>query len=244
MQKVAVYDLPTRAFHLLFGVLFVSSFSIGKFIDDDSKLYAYHMLSGMTMLFIALLRVIWGLVGTKYAKFSSFQLSPSALISYFVSLLGTKTKRELGHNPASSYAAIGMMLLTLFLVLTGLLMVNRVAKEFFEEVHELFAFGFLLIVILHIAGVLFHQLRHKDGMMFSIFTGKKDRVEGQAPISKQAPVVLIIFLLFTFTFAANLFSSYDSKLGRLNLFGSQLQLGEVENEHNVDYYNKYYGTQK
>ena len=240
MQKVSVYDLPTRAFHLLFGVLFVTSFFIGKFIDDDSSLYAYHMLSGLTMAFMVILRIIWGIVGTKYARFSSFKLSPKDLIAYFQNILSGKTKRELGHNPASSYAAIVLFLLTFAIVGTGLLMVNGVAKEFFEEIHELFTLAFLLTVIFHIAGVVFHQLRHQDGMIFSMFNGKKEAVKGQLESYRNSPIVLVIFLLLVIGFSGNLLKNFDSQTGSLNLFGKQLQLGEHENEHNTDYYNKYY----
>ena len=246
MQAVKVYDLPTRAFHLLFGILFICSFSIGKFVDDESTLYAYHMLSGMIMLFMVTLRVIWGFVGTRYARFSSFNLRMSSLVGYIKNLLGSKTKRELGHNPASSFAAIAMMILTLLMVTTGLLMVNRNAKEFFEEVHELLAFGFLLIVILHIFGVVFHQIRHQDGMLLSMINGKKERIEGQTGITNQAPIALLIFLLLTSLFAVNLFTNFDRQTGKLNLFGQSLQLGEIEDEHgrDVEFYNKYYDTIK
>lgn len=240
MQKVKVYDLPTRAFHILFGLLFVTSFFIGKFIDDDSALYAYHMLSGLTMAFMVILRVLWGIFGTKYAKFSSFKLNPKELIEYLQAVVSGKTKRELGHNPASSYAAIVMFLLTFALVATGLLMVNGLGKEFFEEVHELFAFGFLITVIFHIAGVVFHQLRHQDRMIFSMFNGQKEIVESQSGITKNAPVALLFFLILVVGFSSNLLANFDSQKGTLNVLGKELQLGEKENEHGSDYYNKYY----
>ncbi len=111
MKKIVVYDLPTRAFHFLFGFLFIFSFSIGKFVDDDSWLYAYHMLSGFLMAFLIVLRILWGFFGTKYARFKSFQLRPKKLVDYFSSIVSGKTKRELGHNPASSYAAIIMFIM-------------------------------------------------------------------------------------------------------------------------------------
>ena len=238
MQKVKVYDLPTRVFHLFFGVLFATSFLIGKFIDDESAIYAYHMLSGLMMVFMVILRIIWGIIGSKYAKFSSFKLNPKDLVKYFKNVLSGKTKRELGHNPASSFAAILMFLLTFSLVGTGLLMVNGVEKEFFEEIHELFAFSFLLIVIAHITGVLIHQLRHDDGMAFSMFNGTKKAVDGQLENDRNSPVVLVIFLLLVIGFSANLLKNLDSQSGSLNLFGKQLQL--VENEHHKKYNNEYY----
>lgn len=240
MQKTKAYDLPTRAFHLLFGILFITSFSIGKFVDDDSWLYAYHMLSGLVMAFMVILRIIWGFTGTQYARFSSFKLSPKELVDYFLSVIKGKTKREIGHNPASSYAAVGMFVLTFALVTSGLLMVNGIFKELVEEVHELFAFGFLLLVLSHIAGVVLHQFRHRDGMIFSMFTGLKTEVENQSGIKSNAPIAFVLFLILIVSFAGNLLANFNVDAGTLTVFGKTLQLGEKENEHDAEHYNKYY----
>lgn len=80
MSIKLAYDLPTRIFHWCFALLFVFSFFIAKVIDDDSALYAYHMLSGILMSLLVILRVFWGFVGTRYARFSSFMLHPKDLI--------------------------------------------------------------------------------------------------------------------------------------------------------------------
>ena len=231
MHKIKVYDLPTRAFHFIFGALFISSFGIGKLIDDDSSLYAYHMLSGILMLFIVLLRVIWGWIGTEYAKFKSFCLSPKSLLIYFQNLISSKTERSLGHNPASSFAAIFMFLLSFLMVITGLLMISGLGKEFFEEVHELFAHSFLLLVIFHIAGVLYHQFKHKDGIVFSIFTGEKNWEKSDGGISHQAPFAFILFLIFTIGFSGFLLKNFDYRTSSLKVFGFDLKLKEIENDH-------------
>lgn len=239
MQKVKVFDLPTRAFHALFGILFVVSFTIGNFVDDDSWLYAYHMLSGLGMTFLVLLRVIWGVAGTKHARFSSFNLSPKDLIDYFKSALTGKTKRELRHNPASSYASIFMFLLTFGLAASGLLMINGFGEEFFEEVHKLFAFAFLLTVLFHVAGVLFHHIRHRDGILLSMVNGKKETVEGESPISGQAPIAFVLFIALTAGFSAALASGYDSNQQTLSLFGEKMRLGEQDNEPRLEYDDEY-----
>ena len=168
MENLKAYDLPVRIFHWVFALLFVMSFSIAKLIDDDSMLYAYHMLSGILMVFMVFLRVVWGLVGSKTSKFSSFKLKPSELIAYAGSIVSSSSKRYLGHNPASSYAAVLMMVLTMGIGFSGLMMSFRVNKHLFEEVHELLANGFLILVFLHVSGVLLHQIKHNDGMLFSI----------------------------------------------------------------------------
>ena len=86
MNKKNAFDLPTRVFHWVFAILFVAAFTIANTIDDDSKWYTLHSLSGIMMVFLIFLRGIWGFVGSKYARFSSFKLNPSDLIKYLKSI--------------------------------------------------------------------------------------------------------------------------------------------------------------
>jgi len=244
MNTVKVYDLPTRAFHWLFAILFLISFLVGKFIDDDSRLYVYHMLSGVIMTFLVTLRIIWGLIGTKYAKFSSFKLRPKDLVRYFSSVIAGKTKRELNHNPASSFAAAFMFLASFALTCTGLLMVKGIEKEFFEEIHEIFVFGFLLTVIFHIAGIIFHQLHHQDGMISSMITGKKINVDGQEEIKSQAIIPLVIFIVLILGFVFLLTNNYNKEKQQLTIGTQTLQLGEKDNKKSLEYYNKYYNVEE
>ena len=64
MDKVRVYDLPTRLFHLLFAGLFVAAFAIAKLAGDESPWFSQHMLLGLILFFITLLRVVWGVLGS------------------------------------------------------------------------------------------------------------------------------------------------------------------------------------
>lgn len=228
MQSSKAYDLPIRIFHWVFAILFLISFSIAKFIDDDSMLYAYHMLSGILMVSLVILRVIWGLVGSKTSRFSSYKLRPTELFEYLNSILTTRSKRYLGHNPASSYAAILMLLLTVGIGLSGLMMSLRINKHFFEEVHELMANGLLIVVIFHIAGVIFHQARHADGMIFSMVNGKKNKIDGENEIKSNHPIAAVILILFILCMSSYLFINFDNNSGKLATFGTQLQLGENE----------------
>lgn len=231
MRKSMAYDLPTRLFHWIFAGLFVSAFFIAKTIDDESPTYAYHMLLGIMLAFTAALRIIWGIVGTRYARFTSFRLHPRDLIEYFGSLVSSKTKRELGHNPASSWAAVAMLIFTFGLAFTGIQMAQGNNKEFFEEIHELFANAFVLTVLVHIGGVVFHTLRHKDPIALSMVTGQKTSDGDEPAIQSSRPIVAILFLILITAFGNNLIKNYDSATQKLNLFGLSLQLGEAENEN-------------
>lgn len=236
MNNKLAYDLPTRIFHWCFALLFAFSFFIAKVIDDDSTLYAYHMLSGILMSLLVILRVFWGFVGTKYARFSSFMLHLKDLIGYLTSLLTGKTKRYMSHNPASSYAAIFMFLASLGLVATGVLMSKRVYKDVFEEVHELAANGFLVVVLFHIAGVLFHQYKHRDNIGLSIISGKKKSIDGEAEIKSARPLIGLLFIAIIISSASYILSSYNTDTQTLTLPIIELQLGEDdhgEGSHDV-----------
>ncbi len=227
MKKQLVYDLPTRAFHWLFAGLFIVAFVIAKTIDDDSPIYAYHMLAGLLLGFTVLLRLIWGIVGTKYARFSSFALHPKELLSYLKGIVSGDKRRWEGHNPASSWSAIIMMGCALGLGITGYLMANG-QKESFEDVHELLANGFLIVVLLHIAGVILHALRHQDGIGLTMLNGQKPELSPNGFIANVRPGVALLFVVLIASFSMYLANNYNSQNQSLQLFGSTLQLGENE----------------
>ncbi|MCF8059929.1 MAG: cytochrome b/b6 domain-containing protein [Bacteriovoracaceae bacterium] len=230
MDHSKAYDLPIRIFHWLFALLFVFSFSVAKFIDDDSVLYAYHMLSGILMVSIVLLRIVWGFVGSRTARFSSFKLNPTDLISYFNSVISSRSKRYLGHNPASSYAALLMMAFVLGIGFSGLMMSLRIYKHFFEEAHELLAHGLLITVIIHVVGVILHQLRHRDGLITSMLNGKKTKIVDERDINSNHPIVALLLILSFLNMGNYLFKNFDNNTGVLKAFGTQVQLGEKEHK--------------
>ncbi|MBN22000.1 MAG: cytochrome b [Bdellovibrionaceae bacterium] len=233
MKTSKAYDLPLRIFHWTFAILFVLSFSIGNYIDDDSVLHAYHMLSGILMTFIVILRLFWARLGSKTSRINHFRLQPSELISYFKSVFSHDSKRYLGHNPASSYAAIFMILFTLGLFSSGLLMTFKIEKHFFKETHEIFANLFLLLVILHISGVFLHQWKHKDGMIFSMLNGKKEMITDEEEIKSQHGIVAIIFTFLIIGMGSYLVSHFDRNTGILSIYGSELQLWENEDDYEI-----------
>jgi cytochrome b len=229
--KVRVYDWPTRLFHWSFAGLFVSAFFIAKTIDDESPTYSYHMLLGLLLAATAFLRIIWGVIGSKYARFSSFALRPSELLGYFRDLLLGRGERRLGHNPASSWAALVMLSLALGLGITGFLMTTGGDKEVLEEIHELFANAFLVVVIAHVAGVLLHMIRYRDGIGFSMVHGKKSPVDREPGIARSHTGAGLIYVAIMAVFALHLSKNYDAGSQSLNLFGNKLQLGESGEEH-------------
>ena len=232
MKKSLAYDLPLRIFHWLFALLLVTAFVMGKTVDDDSSLFSYHMMAGLSIGFILTLRIVWGFIGTIYARFSSFRLSPSELITYFKDLFTTKTRRWMGHNPASSYAAIFMFLLAIGLMITGINMSHPTYHELFEELHEIFANLFLIIVIAHIAGIIIHHLRHHDSIYLSMISGKKESVKNEPGISSSKKGSGVLFMGIFALWVIFLTLNFDTSQRSLNFLGTTYQIGEQAEDEN------------
>ncbi len=226
MRKL-VYDAPTRVFHTLFSAFFVCAIIIAKTIDHDSELFPVHMMIGMTISVLVVMRIIWGLVGTRHARFSGFALNPKDLVAYFKGIWAGDKRRWSGHNPASSWSALIMMSLALGLSTTGYLMVS-VDVEAYEDIHEIFANTFLVVAILHVAGVALHTFRHKDWIARSMLEGKKEGVPDVDTISDEKNPFAFLMIGIVAAFAILLINGYDRQTQSLALFGTTLQLGEGE----------------
>jgi cytochrome b len=230
MRNQLVYDLPTRLLHWLFAGLFIGAFGIAKIVDDESPIFSYHMLAGFILVFVVILRLLWGIIGTKHSRFTSFTLKPKDLASYFGGILSGDKRKWTGHNPASSWAAIIMFILALGLGITGYLMTGSGNKETYEDLHELMANGFVIVAVLHVAGILLHMLRHQDGIGLSMIDGKKQDIPSTEMIAGQKSAVAILFVGLLATFVVHLVRNFDGPTQTLNVFGTTLQLGESEPE--------------
>jgi cytochrome b len=227
MRNQLVYDLPTRLFHWLFAGLFSTAYLIAN-TADESPIFPWHMLAGLTLGVVVVLRVIWGFIGTRHARFTSLCLSPQALFSYIKGIFTGEKQLWAGHNPASSWAAIIMIGLALGLGVTGYLMTSSGNAGAYEDIHELLANTFLAVVLLHIAGVVLHVVRHRDGFSLSMVDGHKQQVPTDEVIASSRPAVGVVFIAIVAAFAVTLVRNYDAATQSLNLFGTTLQLGENE----------------
>lgn len=234
-NETKVYDWPTRIFHWLFAFLFVAAYLITEFVDDENPVFSYHMMAGLTIGFMLILRIFWGIFGTKYARFSSFKMKPAELIRYFRDVVVSKTKQYIGHNPASSYAAIAMFVCAAGLALTGIMMTSGNETDFYEETHELLANAFLISVILHIGGLIFHHFRHRDTLWSSMINGKKRHPQQRAGIPDSKATAGVLFLMLSILFAGYLYSQYNTATQTLDVFGRELVLGEDEHGSGAAY---------
>jgi cytochrome b len=230
MNRLLVWDIPTRLFHWLLVAVCGAAFVLAFGAHEHSLAFDSHMLLGLALLPLLLFRVIWGFSGTRYARFRSFLFSPKEMLAYLSGILTRSAQRHVGHNPAASYAIFAMLALLAGIGVTGLLI--PVGGELCEDLHEVMSYALLVLVGGHLLGVLFHTMAHKENIVLSMLTGRKTVAAGEG-IPSSRPVVAVIALVLLGTWAVALVTTYDTAARRLDIpfVGKSVQFGKSEIHH-------------
>ena len=182
--KIKVWDLPTRVFHWSLAASFAGAYVL----SESERLRNVHVMLGYTVLALLAFRVVWGFVGSRYARFGSFRYGPLAALRYLRDAVTGRPAEYTGHNPAGSWAVYAILLLGLGTGISGYLQYNDLGGEAFEEVHEVLANAWLAVVGAHLFGVLFSSLVHRENLARAMVTGYK-RGAASAAIAGTAPAV-------------------------------------------------------
>lgn len=227
MTRVLIWDLPTRIFHWLFAGGFLAAAFIALGMGEDGPLFPYHAMIGLTLAVMVLLRVVWGLTGSKYARFRSFIFGPRDVVEYMRGIATGKGPRHVGHNPGSAYAIYAMLAIMLGLAATGI-MLGR-GNESVKELHEFLSYSMLAVIGVHVLGVVIHTVRHRENITASMIHGRKS-ADGAAGIRSAHPVAAAVFLLVTGVWAGGLWANYDAVTHSTVIpwLGTTLQLGGEE----------------
>lgn len=226
MKSVLIWDLPTRLLHWGLAASVAAALGIALGVEKESPLFAWHMLAGLAAVCFAVLRIVWGVVGTRHARFVNFPLSPRELASYLAAVLRGRTTHFAGVNPAAAWAGVAM------LAAVGLLAVTGIAGggETFEEAHEVIAYGLLGVIVAHLVGLAWHAARQRDGVPSSMLTGRK-QADATDEISSARPIWGVALLVGAVAWVGALFNNYDRTAGtvRVPVVGATVRLGENEN---------------
>lgn len=168
-KRILVWDIPTRVFHWLLAGSFA-----GAFLTAESETWRdLHVLLGYTVLGLIGFRILWGFIGTRYARFASFAFRPSQVVAYLKSLLSRSPQHYPGHNPAGSWVIYALLLLGIASGITGYATYNEIGGEWLEELHEAAANSMLALVGVHIAGVVVSSLLHRENLVRAMIDGHK-----------------------------------------------------------------------
>lgn len=164
-----VWDAPVRVFHWLLVACFA-----GAWLTAESEHWRLvHVTLGYTMAGLVAFRLLWGLVGTRHARFASFVRGPRAALAYLRSQLGPKPQHHIGHNPAGALAIVGLLILVVLTAATGWATYGDLGGGWLEELHEASANALLILVGVHLAGVAIGSLIHRENLVRAMFTGRK-----------------------------------------------------------------------
>ncbi len=187
-SKILVWDIPTRLFHWLLAI----SFAVAYVTAEEEGLQSIHITAGYTLAGLLVFRLLWGFIGSRYARFSEFLYSPAQIVSY-IKNLHTAPRHYLGHNPLGSVAVFLLLGLGALTAATGYFLYESGA-EWLEETHELAANGMLALVCLHIAGVFFSSRIHGENLARAMVTGMKSGTATDSISSKHLLIGGVILL--------------------------------------------------
>ncbi len=182
-ETIKVWDPLVRLFHWILVMAFIIAF-----ISEEDYL-TLHTFAGYTVIGLLLFRLVWGFIGSRYARFSDFVYPPTIIVAYLKEIVSFRARRYLGHNPAGGAMIILLLVSLVLTTVTGLAVyaagdnagplaawlgyAGENWAEVFEEMHEFFANFTVLLVFIHIGGVLFESLLHRENLIGAMFTGNK-----------------------------------------------------------------------
>ena len=175
-SQILVWDAPVRVFHGLLALSF-----LGAFITAESERWRLiHVTLGYTVGALVVFRILWGLFGTRHARFADFVRGPRAIAAYLRSLVQGHPAHQTGHNPAGAVAIVLLLGIGGFTALTGWAVYTDMGGEWLEEVHEFSANLMMLVVLVHVAGVVVASWLHRENLARSMVTGRKQGLAQEA----------------------------------------------------------------
>jgi len=184
LQRTRIWDLPTRIFHVLLALSITGLIVTGEI---GGRAMSLHFMLGYAVLTLVLFRLVWGLVGGHWSRFTHFVPSPSKLLSYIHALRTQQTSVSTGHNPLGALSVLALLLVSLIQVLSGLMSDDEIsnsgpwtalapstwvswATEYHSEIGKVIL---IVLVVLHIAAVLYYKrVKHED-LISPMLTGDK-----------------------------------------------------------------------
>jgi cytochrome b len=184
LHTINVWDVLIRIFHWSL----VGFFTLAYLTEGEDWWMTIHSYAGYSILILLVFRLLWGVIGTHYARFSNFVTRPKDALVYLKQLAAGNAKDYLGHNPAGALMIIALIVSIAITGFSGIALYatdgyGPLATSFLatwpagalKEVHEFFANFTVFLVVIHIGGVIVSSLLHKENLIRAMVTGKKQR---------------------------------------------------------------------
>jgi cytochrome b len=202
MERKLIWDLPVRVFHWSLVLLLAVSWGTQKL-----GLMELHHYSGYAIATLVLFRLAWGLVGPRYARFTSFIAGPRHVLRYLRSWTAGDAQAPAGHTPAGGWMILGLLALLAAQVATGMLnshdgldagpwywAASSAIREFANRWHARLFDLLLVFSAVHVISVLLYRLRPGVDLIAPMFTGRKRTAEPAIPGSRLLLACLLLLV--------------------------------------------------
>jgi len=183
-HRVRIWDLPTRLFHWALVGCVIGSVLSAKI---GGNAMVWHMRLGYAVLALLAFRILWGVVGGRWSRFSSFFYGPAALWRYLRDQPRADDHFDAGHSPLGALSVLAMLVWILMQVGSGLIaddeiavtgpLIRFVSGEFslaWTAYHKTYGqWGLYALVALHVAAVLYYRLAKRRHLIAAMFSGHK-----------------------------------------------------------------------
>jgi cytochrome b len=205
-SRVFVWDIPVRLFHWTLVLLMIALIVTGRFLDGAIE---QHAVIGKAVVALVLFRIMWGVVGSTYARFSQFIRGPQVVLSYAKSLLSNKDGFCVGHNPLGGWMVLALLAAVLLQATLGLFanddilfdgpfayLISKESSDYITGLHATLFDTLLILIGLHVAAIIWHKVFKGEGLLAAMFNGYKELPDGmQAESASGGGVALAVFLL-------------------------------------------------
>lgn len=183
-EKAQIWDIYIRIYHWLLAILVIVSYSSIQFFDNLDV----HFMSGFGIIGLLTFRLIWGLFGSETAKFMNFIKGPVYIFKYIKSLTNPANHKEIyGHSPIGALSVVGMLVIILAQVTTGLFFYDEeiflegpLAQYGSEQIqslaqyyHPIGANLVLALVTIHLIAIAVYYFFFKNNLILPMITGLK-----------------------------------------------------------------------
>ncbi len=204
-MKVRIWDLPTRLFHWALVACVISQVITASIGGNAMQ---WHFRGGYTVISLLLFRLVWGFVGGRWSRFSSFVYAPRTVLAY-VGGRSNDPMHQVGHSPLGSLSVLAMLLILVLQVGAGLFADDEISNQgpLAKHVSTALSLGLtsyhksvgkwilLALVLLHIGAIAFYRLRRGRRLTRAMVTGDMDLSIADVPASRDTAASRMLALV-------------------------------------------------
>ncbi|MDZ7669872.1 MAG: cytochrome b/b6 domain-containing protein [Gammaproteobacteria bacterium] len=168
--SIQIWDPVVRGFHWTLAAAVITDY---WFTDPGSDL---HDWIGYLAAAAVVVRIVWGFIGSGYARFDSFTPSRARIREHLRALSARQVPLESGHNPLGALMIYVVFFLIAILTVTGWMHEEIDAlfgNDLLQEIHELAAHLLWIAALVHVASVIVVQYAGRVELIRPMITGRR-----------------------------------------------------------------------